>query len=200
MNSDAPTTTPSTAPMQTSSGKRERLIDAASRTVYAQGFARTTIADIAREAEVPLGNVYYYFKTKEALGEALVDQRVERLAALRTRWEREIDPRARLVSFVRMTLDSRDELARSGCPIGTFCSELRKDGGPLADRGASIFSELLTWLEAQFVAMDKGAESRALGIHLLAALQGTAVLAHSFGDTDLVVEETRRLEAWIHAL
>ena len=185
--------------MQTSPGKRERLIDAASRKVYAQGFARTTIADIAREARVPLGNVYYYFKTKDALGEALVDQRVSRMAALRAMWERDSDPRARLVSFVRMTLDSRDELARSGCPIGTFCSELRKDGGSLADRGAGIFTELLTWLEAQFAALGKGAESRALAIHLLAALQGTAVLAHSFGDPDLVIEETRRLETWIQA-
>ena len=52
--------------------KRSRLLEAANRLVHAQGFNQTTLADIAREAEVPLGNVYYYFKTKEDIGHALI--------------------------------------------------------------------------------------------------------------------------------
>ena len=31
---------------------------------------RTTLGDIARAADVPVGNVYYYFKTKDQLVEA----------------------------------------------------------------------------------------------------------------------------------
>ena len=42
--------------------KRDRLIDAASQLFYEQGVERTTIADIAAAADVPAGNVYYYFK------------------------------------------------------------------------------------------------------------------------------------------
>src|SRR5579883_46467 len=46
--------------------KRAELVRAAKQLLHAQGFQRTTLADVARVAKVPLGNVYYYFKTKEA--------------------------------------------------------------------------------------------------------------------------------------
>ena len=41
------------------------LLEAANKLVHQQGFNQTTLADIAKAAQVPLGNVYYYFKTKE---------------------------------------------------------------------------------------------------------------------------------------
>ena len=44
------------------SDKRERLISAADTLIHRQGFYRTTLAHIAEEAKVPLGNVYYYFQ------------------------------------------------------------------------------------------------------------------------------------------
>ena len=54
-------------------GKRERLIAAAAETIYAAGVEKTTLADIAAAAGIPLGNVYYYFKTKDALVQAVVE-------------------------------------------------------------------------------------------------------------------------------
>jgi TetR/AcrR family transcriptional regulator, transcriptional repressor for nem operon len=56
---------------------RTRLIQAAVTMAYRHGFGKTSLADIAEEAKVPLGNVYYYFKTKEAIGEAIVEQRLQ---------------------------------------------------------------------------------------------------------------------------
>jgi TetR/AcrR family transcriptional repressor of nem operon len=43
-------------------GKRERLVAAATKMLHEQGVEKTTLADTAAAA-VPLGNVYYYFKT-----------------------------------------------------------------------------------------------------------------------------------------
>jgi AcrR family transcriptional regulator len=40
-------------------GKRQRLTTATARVLHEQGVERTTIADIARAADVPTGNVYY---------------------------------------------------------------------------------------------------------------------------------------------
>lgn len=59
--------------VKTKQSKRERLVAAASRVLHEQGVEKTTLADIARVAEVPLGNVYYYFKTKDRLVEAAID-------------------------------------------------------------------------------------------------------------------------------
>jgi AcrR family transcriptional regulator len=47
--------------------KRSRLLSAAVDLAYQNGFGATSLADIVRGAEVPLGNVYYYFKTRTRL-------------------------------------------------------------------------------------------------------------------------------------
>ncbi len=44
--------------------KRTRLIETATKLAYGRGFRETSLADIAEAARVPVGNVYYYFKTK----------------------------------------------------------------------------------------------------------------------------------------
>ncbi|MDM4719329.1 TetR/AcrR family transcriptional regulator [Micromonospora sp. WMMA1363] len=179
--------------------KRSRLTEATVRLVHQQGFGRTTLADIASEEEVPLGNVYYYFKTKEAIGEAIVAQHAEHYTALRTQWEESGDARSRLVAFVRMTANNRVQLAQSGCPVGTLCAELHKTGGPLAERAGAIFEELLTWLTAQFrlLGHDDAAGS---ALHLLSALQGVSLVAHSVRDPSHVDRETDRLIRWIQSL
>ena len=58
--------------------KRACLIEAAKARFYQQGVARTTLADIAQQVQVPLGMVYYHFRTKEALVEAAVQAQFEK--------------------------------------------------------------------------------------------------------------------------
>ena len=54
--------------------KRIRLICAAKKLIYYKGFYQTTLADIAAEANIPLGNVYYYFKTKGLIAEEVIKE------------------------------------------------------------------------------------------------------------------------------
>lgn len=42
------------------------------RLFYCRGFAATSLANLAKDSKVPVGNVYYYFKTKEQLAEAVI--------------------------------------------------------------------------------------------------------------------------------
>ncbi len=51
--------------------------------MYRQGATATTLADIAQAADVPLGNVYYYFKTKDDLIRAVVQAEPDQGAPLR---------------------------------------------------------------------------------------------------------------------
>jgi len=176
---------------------RSRLRQAAMNVSYRYGFGATTIADIAKEARVPLGNVYYYFKTKEEIGDAIVELRLERLRGLLKGLDELATPKERLCGFVQIKVDDREKLARGGCPVGTLCSELHKQGGPIANRSTIIFAEVLAWLEAQFRAMGKGADSRGLAVHLLSATQGVSVLAHTFHDPGLIDIEAARLKEWI---
>jgi TetR/AcrR family transcriptional regulator, transcriptional repressor for nem operon len=180
--------------------KRKRLTRAAADLTYLSGFNKIALADVAQAAEVPLGNVYYYFKTKAALGEAIVNQRTEEFQQLRAHWEQATTPKDRLKAFVQSTADNRDGLVRAGCPVGSLCSELGKEETPLADLAAGPLRELLTWIETQMVALGRASEARGLAIHLLAALQGVSLLANCFRDPTVVVDEATRLNAWIDTL
>ena len=180
--------------------KRTRLLEAANKLVHAQGFNQTTLADIAKEADVPLGNVYYYYKTKEEIGAALIEHRANFYRGLRDSWNKSPNPKTRLHSFIQMTIDNCEMLARSGCPIGTLCQELHKEDGPLARKASSMFVELLEWLEAQFRALGKEGESADLALHLLSVLEGASLLTNTLKDPELMLRESARLKKWVDAL
>jgi TetR/AcrR family transcriptional repressor of nem operon len=181
--------------------KRDRLIQTAVTLVHQQGFHQTTLADIAQQAQVRLGTVYYFFKTKEAIGEALVEHYLRTYRDACQQWNSNPDPKARLEAFLERMLGDRQRLSESGCPIGTLCAELHKQGnGPLAHQASEIFNELLAWLATQFQALGKGEESRDLAVHLLSAVEGAILLAQSFHTPEYLEREADSLTQWIRSL
>ena len=149
---------------------------------------------------MPLGGVYYYFRTKAAIGEAIAAQRGEEFQQLRALWERARTPKERLKAFVNSTVEGRDALVRAGCPVGSLCAELGKEKTPLAAQVARPLRDLLSWAETQFAALGRKRDKTGLAMHLLAALQGVSLLANCLRDPNLVVEEGKRLNAWIDTL
>jgi AcrR family transcriptional regulator len=180
--------------------KRTRLIETATKLAYGRGFRETSLADIAEAARVPVGNVYYYFKTKEQLAKAVVERLLEEFRAARAKWDRLSAPEERLLAFVSSIQGNRDRLARGGCPLGSLCSELHKEGGALAKKSAALFTEPIGWLEKQFRAAGHDRDSRELAIHLFSSFQGMAAVAHGTNEPDLVLMEVRRLKNWINTL
>ena len=180
--------------------KRARITRAAAGLTYARGFGKVALAEIAEAADVPLGNIYYYFKTKAAIGEAIVAQRSEEFQQLRARWEQASTPNGRLKACIQPTVDNREGLARAGCPVGSLCAELGKEETPLATLASRPLRELLTWIEAQFSELGREREKAGLALHLLSALQGVSLLANCLRDPTIAVEEGKRLNAWIDAL
>ena len=99
-------------------GKRRRLTAAAARVLHEQGVERTTIADIARAADVPAGNVYYYFKTKDELVEAALAEHVDHLKTLTDRLDRLPDPRERLKGLVAAWVEDQYRQLGAADPEG----------------------------------------------------------------------------------
>ena len=179
---------------------RTRLLEAAEKVTYRRGFGKTAIADIAKEARIPLGNIYYYFKTKDDIGNAIVERRVSRFKKLLRDLDKADSPKERLCGFVQIKIKNCEGLARGGCPVGTLCSELQKYGGAAAKKSTALFAEALAWMEAQFKALGKDTDSRGLAVHLLSATQGVSVLAHTFHDPGMIINEAARLKEWIRSL
>jgi AcrR family transcriptional regulator len=180
--------------------KRAQLVRAAAKLVHEQGLATTTLADIAYEAKVPVGNLYYYFKTKDEIAEAVVADRLSEFRAFQQGLPEAKSPKERLLAFVETAIDSRTLLAHSGCPVGNLCSELQKKGGTLARKARSLLGEPLDWIEAQFRSLGKRADARGLAVHLVSALQGASLLTNVFRDTKIIAMEAERLKQWIRGL
>jgi AcrR family transcriptional regulator len=180
--------------------KRIRLIEAAMVLIHQHGFNLTTLAYIAQEADVPLGNVYYYFKTKEAIGEAVIERHAtwytERLSKLNDI----ADPMMRLFAFMESTPEELDKTARYGCAIGGLCQELGKQGGSLADQAAKLLHDVLEWSATQFKALGFSEASHDLATHYIAAIQGMYLLTHTFKDPKISHRESAVIKAWLKQL
>ena len=180
-------------------GKRDRLIGGALQVVYEQGVEKTTIADIAQAADVPPGNVYYYFKTKDELIAAAIEAHATEIRRTLAALERHREPKARLKALVRMFVEQRDLIARYGCPQGTLCSELAKRADGLEQACAEMMRLPIDWAEQQFRSMGRR-DARDLAVAMIAAYQGIALLTNTFRDPELMTREGRRLERWIDSL
>jgi TetR/AcrR family transcriptional regulator, transcriptional repressor for nem operon len=181
-------------------GKRERLIAAASWLLHQQGVERTTLADIAKAADVPAGNVYYYFKAKDDVVRAVIEAHVQQikttLAAIEARHR---SPKSRLKAFVREFTAQSEIVAQFGCPLGSLCSELDKrvtePGLPAAD----LMRLPIEWAEGQFRSLGR-ADARDLAFDLLAAYEGSALLANTMRDPGILSGAARRIDRWIDTL
>ncbi|MFD9127443.1 TetR/AcrR family transcriptional regulator [Kitasatospora sp. NPDC059571] len=180
--------------------KRRRLAAAAAKVLHEQGAERTTLADIAGAAEVPVGNVYYYFKTKDDLVRAALTEHEAHLDALTAGLEELPDPRERLKALVGAWVERRDVAARYGCPTGTLAAELDKRAdGDLDVAAGRVLRRLLDWSADQFRLLG-AAHPDDLATTLVAGYQGMSLLANALRDPGIMTREGARLQEWIDSV
>jgi AcrR family transcriptional regulator len=181
-------------------GKRGRLIAAATQLLHQQGSERTTLADVAKLADVPVGNVYYYFKTKDEVIAAVIDAHAQQIkTTLGSIESRHRSPKPRLKALVRELASQSETVAQYGCPLGSLCSELDKRGPDAAFTVAELMRLPLEWAEAQFRQLGRR-DAHDLSFDLLAAYEGNALLANTLRDPNVLSAAADRLDRWIDAL
>ena len=99
----------------------EAILKAGRRLFGEQGFAATTIDDIAEAARVAKGAVYHHFATKETVFEAVFDQ-VSRDLVL------EIDRAARTERDVLAAMVTGTQHYFAACAKGDTCQIILRDG------------------------------------------------------------------------
>lgn len=186
----------------TSNTKRDRLIDSAAELFHRHGMISTSLADIAKHAEIPIGNVYYYFKTKDELAMAAIDKRKRMLAEVYEHLDNvHEDPRTRLIEAVRFFDRVKEEYTRFGCPIYRMIidgGEAEKEA--VSKAGAGLYESFVEWAEKQFRQLGHTEEARRYSLSLLAGIQGGAVMARAFQSPQVMADEIERLAAWIGSL
>lgn len=187
---DSPTASPARPP------KRERLVESARDLLYEQGVQRTTLAQIAERADVPPGNVYYYYKTRDELVRAVIDSRIARIRQVLDDIDRRTTPKARLKALAATWVDAAPEVTAHGCPVGSLACELSKDQNELSAEGARMIRDIIDWMERQFRELGRR-DAPALAVTMLAAIQGAALLANTLRDEALFHREIRRIRRWV---
>jgi len=179
--------------MPRTSNKREKLLAAASELIHQQGFKHTTLADIAEKSDVPLGNVYYYFKTKDDIAAAVIDERIAGMSKMADEWEHIYsEPRQRLLAFLDYIDTTKDSIAKNGCPAGSLCQELNKESGSLAGFASEALKFLINWAESQFTQMGIK-NPHDFTVEFICQLQGISLLGNSLKDPGLVTEQVERV-------
>ncbi len=118
-----------------SAKKRRQIIDGACRIFLAQGFDAASMGAIAREAGVSKGTLYVYFKSKEELFEAIVEEQKRQEAD-------------RIFTFDEAA-DIEAELLRFGVEFAQF---LCRPGGLSAVRTITAISDRMPEIGAKFYA------------------------------------------------
>ena len=106
---------------------REKILEAAAELVHRKGFNHTGLKEILDASGVPKGSFYFFFKSKEDFGLALVDYYAEGIAAVAGSCFEDTSrsPIDRLRSFFQWTYARFEaEGCEKGCPIGNLCQEM----------------------------------------------------------------------------
>ena len=183
--------------MPRNSDKRDRLVSAAQALLHRQGYSQTTLSDIAEASDVPLGNVYYYFKTKEDIAAAVIENRRRELARYYQAWQDTIsNPLSRLRALLAHAREIAIEITDNGCPVGSLCQELNKDQARLSELSGRILDEQVQWVARQ---LESSGISHALhqARYFIAQLQGSILLANSLKDSSILLDQLDVLDDWL---
>ena len=175
-----------TTSVRTEKPTREQILDAATRLMHVSGYRGTSLDDVLRGSGVGKGNFYYYFKSKEELGYAILD-RIVRGFVERTLEPAFADPSRPPLDRIHRFLDYVLETQRQrncvgGCPMGNLASELSDVHEGFRRRLAEIFTrwrERLTEVlrEAQSDgSLAPACDAARLAQFLVASLEGAILM------------------------
>ena len=180
--------------MPKQSNKREKLLDAAAEAFWINGYGSTSLADIATSSNVPLGNIYYYFKTKAAIAEGVSEIFIaETRQSLEEINQKHKDPINRLIAFINLLRESAESRAKLGCPLASGIRDFSDCVPTALTKTNEVFDTLVTWLSQVLKdAQDEDAKRHARII--ITRWQGSIVLSHGSGSRQLLMEALDDLE------
>jgi AcrR family transcriptional regulator len=174
--------------------KRERLINAAADLFWSRGYRATSLADIAHSADIPVGNIYYYFRTKRALADAVTGLFCSQTRDAIDIIEADIAaPVDRVLAFFELIASSNAARAEHGCPIANSVREAKIDPDSASGRasGEPLWM-MIDWIAEQ--AKQAGlSEPYARAERAIAEWQGAIVLAQTRGEIGVLEQAFARI-------
>lgn len=198
---------PKAATLRDPERTRERLLQAASREIYKSGFQSAGLGTILASAGVTKGALYYHFKSKEALGYAVVEEVIS--PDVHGKWVRPLqsvkDPIGALIGAVHR-IPVRPGNVRGGCQLNNLAQEMSPLDSGFRKRMAIIFD---AWRQAVASTLREGQThgsvrrdvepADAAGL-LIAMVEGYASLAKNAQDPKVMKAGIRNIVNWLQSL
>lgn len=122
---------------------RERLLDAAMYLFWERGYHATGMADLLKRARARSGSFYFFFDSKEAVLEAVLDRYLEALepVIVQPAFEAHTDPIERIFAILSGYRERVISTGyRYGCPLGRLALEIDPAHRRLREKLAANFA------------------------------------------------------------
>lgn len=129
---------------------RHTIIREGARLVHAKGYNNTGLSDILAGAGVPKGSFYFYFKSKDDFGLAVIDYYREFIRGMGEAYllDASIPPLERFSNFMDAYRDLFEKMdLRCGCPIGNLMQEMSDLSEDFRAKVGDVYSSMIGFLE-----------------------------------------------------
>lgn len=146
--------------------KSIRIIEAATKIFANKGFYNSTIADVAKAADVAEGTIYLYFKNKDDLLISIFEHSIDLfIQAVTEKLSRQTDPKEKLRQFIWLHLKLVEENPNLAQVLQI---ELRQSSKFMKEYRGGKFAEYLRIVEGILVdGQEKGIFRKDLNMYLL---------------------------------
>ncbi len=175
---------------------RNAIVEAAAAEFVDHGFAGASISGIAERASVTKGSMYFHFRSKELLAEAVIERQREVNAEIQARFaSSDLSALAILVSMVRVLgeLMREDVVVLAAMRLAVEVPQEGDDRGPTYSAWAAPTATVISHAIAQGD-LRESLDPEVLSRFLVAAFTG--VQTASFASSRLADLPTRLREMW----
>jgi AcrR family transcriptional regulator len=179
---------------------RTKVVEVAAQLFLRQGYSYVSMDEVVRASGVSKSNIYYHFKNKEELLQAVVQywiaQYESELYLLLSQREREVTER--IYSFMALLsagMEGRDY--KGSCPFITLYMQTPASAPEVKESIARFFRELQPMMEKLLQQgvdrgeFRKGIEPGPAAALFIAALEGSLVLAETARDIGIIEQSAR---------
>lgn len=187
---------------------QSKLLKAARSLMLSKGYPATTVDEICEAAGLTKGSFYHYFKTKEELGLAAVEDYYQEGTPklFHGPFESITDPVERALAYIDHVELMAKELWANGCLLGNLVMDLADTNPRIRAKVAELFDDVTSRFARLLAPLSqrgsKGAapSSTELAEHLLSVIEGSIVLGRAHGDWGHVVQGLRQFKRYVKAL
>ena len=186
---------------------KQKVLETARELFYLNGYNNTSIDDILKASKIKKGNLYFHFRSKEALGYAVIEGYLkDEIRTVDDVFAGPGSPMERLYRlFETFKKNLSDRGCRGGCPIGNFAIEMSDIHNGFRKKINRIFD---AWLERlvkllneakQANELPSSIDTKAMACFIVAVWEGGVMLVKTRKDPRVMGDCIKSLKGIVEA-